>query len=296
MHYLHALHHMYGSVSCSRTETPVPRRCGGSTFLIRIALPNCFRSVGAQDICVSQRDSRRWTWFISISDAGSDLGADQRCRSVGNVCRLCNYGWVVEKMDLRLRRRRQTTSEVRDVAVRLMGERGFDKVTIEEICAEAGISQRTFFNYFPTKESAIAYNPFGDLPAESIDEFIAAGTAPAATLLAELIALLSNELESAPGRGQAAAMLHIAATTPAVHAALFAEMESFESELVQLVAQRLDSAPGDDTASLIAALATATVRCGLQRWMSSDAAGPNDTPVPHVRRTAELLREIFTTT
>jgi hypothetical protein len=44
-------------------------------------------------------------------------------------------------MGLRERRRRQTSADIRDAAVRLARERGFDKVTIEEICVEARISQ-----------------------------------------------------------------------------------------------------------------------------------------------------------
>ncbi|MDT7738291.1 MAG: hypothetical protein QOK09_1660, partial [Mycobacterium sp.] len=52
-------------------------------------------------------------------------------------------------MGLRERRRRQTSADIRGAAVRLARERGWDRVTIEDICTEAGISARTFFNYFP---------------------------------------------------------------------------------------------------------------------------------------------------
>ena len=69
-------------------------------------------------------------------------------------------------MGLRERRRRQTSADIRGAAVRLAQERGFDKVTIDEICVEAGVSTRTFFNYFPNKESAIAYGP-SDIPPNS---------------------------------------------------------------------------------------------------------------------------------
>jgi AcrR family transcriptional regulator len=86
-------------------------------------------------------------------------------------------------MGLRERRRRQTSADIRDAAVRLARERGFDKVTIEEICVEAGISSRTFFNYFPNKESAIAYGP-SDIPPELVADFVAAGPAPYSVVLA----------------------------------------------------------------------------------------------------------------
>ncbi|HEY2448685.1 MAG TPA: TetR family transcriptional regulator, partial [Mycobacterium sp.] len=41
-------------------------------------------------------------------------------------------------MGLRERRRRQTSADIRGAAVRLARERGWDKVTVEGICNEAG--------------------------------------------------------------------------------------------------------------------------------------------------------------
>ena len=37
----------------------------------------------------------------------------------------------------------------------LVIERGYDGVTVEDICARAEISKKTFFNYFPSKAAAI---------------------------------------------------------------------------------------------------------------------------------------------
>ena len=52
--------------------------------------------------------------------------------------------FMAEQIDLRARRRLQTTTEIHDAALRLALEVGFDNVTIEQISAEAGVSQRTF--------------------------------------------------------------------------------------------------------------------------------------------------------
>src|ERR1700760_159792 len=100
-------------------------------------------------------------------------------------------------MGLRERRRRRASADIRDAAVRLTLARGFDKVTIDEICVEAGISTRTFFNYFPNKESAIAYGP-SDIPPELVADFVAAGPAPYSVVLAEVITLAAHHLRDMP--------------------------------------------------------------------------------------------------
>src|ERR1700753_1803568 len=133
-------------------------------------------------------------------------------------------GVVANQVGLRERRRRQTSADIRGAAVRLAQSRGFDKVTIDEICIEAGVSTRTFFNYFPNKESAIAYGP-SDIPPELCDDFVAAGPAPYQVVLAELIDLAAHHLrEVPPDRQQAAGMLDLAKTTPAVLAGLLAHL------------------------------------------------------------------------
>jgi AcrR family transcriptional regulator len=201
---------------------------------------------------------------------------------------------MANQIGLRERRRRQTSADIRGAAVRLAQARGWDKVTIEDICVQAGISTRTFFNYFPNKESAIAYGP-SDLPGELAAEFVAAGPAPYSVVLAELITLAAHHLrDMPPEREQAVCMLDLAKTTPAVLAAFLADLERFQTHLTDIVARRQGMRSDDEIPELISALALTAVRSGIERWSSSEPADADDTPMPYVERAAALVNGIFT--
>ena len=55
-------------------------------------------------------------------------------------------------MGLRETKKLQTRQEIANEAMRLFATRGFDGVTVAEVAAAAGVSEKTVFNYFPTKE------------------------------------------------------------------------------------------------------------------------------------------------
>ncbi|MFD6161010.1 TetR family transcriptional regulator [Nocardia sp. NPDC060256] len=73
--------------------------------------------------------------------------------------------------DLRARRRRQTELEIHTAAVTLAVERGADQVTVDEIAARAGVSARTFFRYFATRDSALVHDRWGF--SEAVNEVFA---------------------------------------------------------------------------------------------------------------------------
>jgi AcrR family transcriptional regulator len=74
----------------------------------------------------------------------------------GSVPR-CPVGVV---MGLRERKKLEAWRTIRSTALRLISERGYDAVSIEDIAAEAGVSRTTFFSYFPSKEAvAFEFDP-----------------------------------------------------------------------------------------------------------------------------------------
>src|SRR6202167_2670257 len=56
---------------------------------------------------------------------------------------------------LRERKKRLMRQQLSDTATQMFMERGFDAVRVTEIAAACGVSEKTVFNYFPTKESLI---------------------------------------------------------------------------------------------------------------------------------------------
>ncbi|WP_449315955.1 TetR family transcriptional regulator [Rubneribacter sp.] len=65
---------------------------------------------------------------------------------------------------LRYRKKLKARLAAERAALELVLERGFDGVTVEDICARAEISKKTFFNYFPSKAAAVTgrFNAFPD--------------------------------------------------------------------------------------------------------------------------------------
>jgi AcrR family transcriptional regulator len=60
-----------------------------------------------------------------------------------------------EAEGLRGRKKRLMRQQLSDTATRMFLERGFDAVRVTEIAEACGVSEKTVFNYFPTKESLI---------------------------------------------------------------------------------------------------------------------------------------------
>jgi AcrR family transcriptional regulator len=60
-----------------------------------------------------------------------------------------------EKPGLRERKKQRTRELIAETAMRLFLKRGFDGVTVAEVARAAEVSEKTVFNYFPTKEDLV---------------------------------------------------------------------------------------------------------------------------------------------
>lgn len=170
---------------------------------------------------------------------------------------------------MRERKKRATRAALAEAAVRLAAEHGADKVTVEAISAAAGVSVRTFFNYFDSREDAFVVidadagarmrravldAPAALSPLEALREAMAAELAEAEQQH-ELWRLHAEVLHASP---------HLLARGVGAHMAA-------EADLAEALAERLRATGGGATASglyprLLAAVAGAAVRTSVDHW------------------------------
>lgn len=72
----------------------------------------------------------------------------------------------------RVRKKERTRRAIYKAAMALFAKRGFDGVTIEDICGQADVAKATFFLHFPNKASLLfeAVGEFGDELRELVAE------------------------------------------------------------------------------------------------------------------------------
>lgn len=160
-------------------------------------------------------------------------------------------------------------AELAGLALGLFVERGYEETTVDDIAAAAGLSKRSFFRYFPSKEDVV----FGDVEdlAGQVADAVGArpeGEAPWAVLHAVL-----GEWEERIHSAQPdPAVLRLIESTPALRARLHQKRDGMR----QLVTAALRERPGAEldafTADLLTACAAAALDAAGREWLRTDGA------------------------
>ncbi|WP_458779176.1 TetR/AcrR family transcriptional regulator [Arthrobacter sp. D3-16] len=151
---------------------------------------------------------------------------------------------AVSQGGLRERKRAATRAALTAIARRLTAERGLNGYTVDEVCEQAGISRRTFFNYFPTKEDAILGHADDDIPADVIEDFVAGGEASppghiSPTLLQDLIGLSLKLSENmAASEEETRQLIGVIKKEPQLMLRIIGATEEREGEFARVLARR----------------------------------------------------------
>jgi AcrR family transcriptional regulator len=89
---------------------------------------------------------------LIVEEMGEEIAATMRRARVAEEAR---YRREHPAEGLRERKRRLTRQTISDLATTMFATRGFDNVTVSEVAARVGVSEKTIYNYFPTKESMV---------------------------------------------------------------------------------------------------------------------------------------------
>jgi AcrR family transcriptional regulator len=171
---------------------------------------------------------------------------------------------------LRERKRLATRRALQLAALELVNERGLDATTVDEISRRADVSPRTFFNYFPSKEEALAGEGPRMPDAASIEDFVAA-RGPLLVDLADLLALSVEDEVHDPEIVRA--RRDLLRTAPHISALRIERFRHFETDLVAVAERRvgaqhpeLDAEERSSRARLAVFVAVAAMR---DAWLSS---------------------------
>jgi AcrR family transcriptional regulator len=170
---------------------------------------------------------------------------------------------------LRERKKAETRAALQDAALRLATLHGFDKVSVEAIADEVGVSPRTFFNYFSSKEDVIVgMSPTapslvtGLLRARPADE-------PPFDALRAAIKDSVKSLEDDPDRWVLRRRLTL--RHPDLAARYAARLAEVEQDLVIEIAHRLDLDPDHDLyPGVVVGAAMAASRMAMTVWQNQD--------------------------
>jgi AcrR family transcriptional regulator len=190
---------------------------------------------------------------------------------------------VAAEPGLRARKRRETHDALSLAARTLVRERGLDGVTVDDIAAAAGVSVRTFFNYFPCKEEAIV----GVEPAVLAEIADDLRDRPAGeSAVAALRAVLLSDVDKDGVLERWRLRIELVEQYPALLPRYLTSMVQVEEALAAALADRIGAdVRTDPVPRVLVASALAVVRSTLAWWWDdSDRTAP----------LSEVLHQTFT--
>ncbi len=168
----------------------------------------------------------------------------------------------------RERQREETRRDLARIALDLAVRQGLANVRVPQIAAAAGVSTRTFNNYFPSKEAAVAW------PA-----MVRAGRVadnlrrrPADERLSEALTAAVGELYEPAGSVEPLSewlndFRQLAASEPALRVELLKISDAGEQALAEAIAERTGAGENELGPKVLAAMAVGAERAAVLHWI-----------------------------
>lgn len=192
---------------------------------------------------------------------------------------------------LRERTRRAVQKEITDAAQRLFVDRGYEQTTIDDIADAVGMSRRSVFRYFPTKED-IVVGKF-DFVAETIVDELRARPAdePVWESLRRMFDLLIPYVDAPGKHAVAEPMQRIVFASPGLLASYLEKLEHMKDSAELVIRERAQErgeafADSDPTPRAVIGAAFGCLLAAQHAWL---AGGANETFATCVDRAMAAL-------
>jgi AcrR family transcriptional regulator len=141
---------------------------------------------------------------------------------------------MADQDGLRERKRQQTRQALISAAMRLFADKGYEETTVAEITAAAGVSTKTFFNYFASKDEVLFPHLSGRIDAAvAVIGQRAPGEDVADVLTRAMEHMLADAVRDELAAGLASARLPWVLSVPAVQAATLRRYFLAETQLTE---------------------------------------------------------------
>jgi AcrR family transcriptional regulator len=201
---------------------------------------------------------------------------------------------------LRERKKRLMRQQISDTATGMFLERGFDEVKITEVADACGVSEKTIYNYFPTKESLLLDRE--EEMADDIRRVLGLGGPKISPVEAtvEILEVQLNELfahwDSTDNKdvSMLRRFVELIESTPALRAAHFDMMDRYVQVAAKAMAERAGVDPQDPEPQIAAIAIVGLWRIYFRSVVkySHENATPaevRDAVMKEVRRAARLI-------
>ena len=177
----------------------------------------------------------------------------------------------MQRPGLRERKKARTRAAIREHALRLFRQQGYDATTVDQIAEAADVSPSTFFRYFPTKEDVVLLDEF-DVLAVGAFEAQSADLSPVAAFRAAARAAFGSLGEDELARLRETAELTL--TVPEIRARAMDEFARTIGVIAEAAARRSGRDPNDFAVRNVAGAIVGVIMAATMPWSDWAAETP----------------------
>lgn len=180
-----------------------------------------------------------------------------------------------EAPGLRERKRAARWEAIVNAARDLTEEHGLVGFTVEQLCERVGVSRRTFFNYFASKEDAVLGRDNDSVPTDLIEPFLERGSSVpgeiSSTLLSDVVDLIVTMADRMTfTMKQYRQLTAIINNEPHLQAKLFGETDLRERQFAMLLARREDCEPEDPRIVMATLICSGAARQAMKIYFTEE--------------------------